>query len=46
MNLFEKRNQLVVADASGRIIWVVGLRTDNRYRISVSTKKTLIIEFR
>lgn len=36
-NLFEKRRQLVVADADGNILWLVGERTDNRYRISSDT---------
>lgn len=33
-NIFEKREQLVVEDASGRIVWLVGERADNRYRIT------------
>ncbi len=39
----DKRRQTVVADASGRILWVVGFRADNRFRISVGTRHALII---
>jgi len=42
--LFEKRRQLVVADAQGHIVWVVGQRCDNRCRITSDTQQTLIIE--
>ena len=40
-NVFEKRAQLVVADAQQRIVWLVGERTDNRFRISKVTSKAL-----
>jgi tRNA(Ile)-lysidine synthase len=43
MNLFEKQRQLVVVDSSGRILWLVGLRTDNRYRITESTERAVVI---
>ena len=42
-NVFEKRAQLVVADAQQRIVWLVGERTDNRFRISKVTSKALRI---
>ncbi|WP_314314128.1 tRNA lysidine(34) synthetase TilS [Hoylesella marshii] len=45
MTRFEKREQLVVTDASGRIIWLVGQRIDNRYRISSETINTLLIRY-
>ncbi len=38
-SVFEKRRQLVVVDALGNIIWLVGVRTDNRYSITNETKK-------
>ena len=41
MNLFEKRRQLVVADAQGVIVWAVGLRTDQRVAVSDQTKEVL-----
>ena len=40
-NGFEKRAQLVVTDAQQRIVWLVGERTDNRFRISKETSKAL-----
>lgn len=43
MNLFDKRRQLVVADASGRIIWLVNQRPDNRVRIGDDTEAVLKI---
>lgn len=39
-SLIDKRCQLVVTDRDGQIIWVVGLRSDNRFRV---TEKTLEI---
>ncbi len=37
MNIFEKRRQLVVVDAQGVIVWVAGLRTDQRVAVSEAT---------
>lgn len=39
----EKRSQLVIADAEGNIIWLIGERTDNRYRIDNNTRRMLRI---
>lgn len=43
LNLFDKRRQLIIADASGEIMWVVGRRTSNRCRITPQTKMMLKI---
>ena len=43
-NLLEKRRQLVVTDASGHIIWLVGHRTDDRFKITPTTCSILRIE--
>lgn len=43
--VFDKQRQLVVTDSDNNIIWLVGLRPDNRYRITSKTKKILKIEF-
>ena len=43
LSLLEKRRQLVVTDAKGDILWVVGLRTDNRYRVKNTTSSILRI---
>ena len=44
MNRFDKRRQLVVADARQRIIWLVGIRPDHRFRITENTKVSLVIQ--
>jgi tRNA(Ile)-lysidine synthase len=41
LSLLEKRRQLVVTDATGAILWLVGLRTDNRYRVTPQTTTIL-----
>jgi tRNA(Ile)-lysidine synthase len=41
LNLIEKRRQLVLTDVSGTILWLVGLRTDHRYRVTSSTTRIL-----
>ncbi len=43
ISLVEKRRQLVVADSDDRILWVVGLRPDNRFRITETTRRALVI---
>lgn len=42
--LLEKRRQLVVTDKNGNIIWLVGRRTDHRYRVDETTTSVLRIE--
>ena len=42
-NLFEKQQQLVLTDATEKILWVVGKRTDNRFRIDSHTEKALVL---
>lgn len=42
LNIFEKRHQLVVADASD-IVWVVGLRSSEKYRVDENTKKVIVL---
>ena len=40
-NLLAKRRQRVLVDATGAILWLVGLRTDHRYRVTPSTRMIL-----
>ena len=40
-SILEKRRQLVVTDATGTIIWLVGLRTDHRFRVTPDTHHIL-----
>ena len=41
LNLLAKRRQRVLVDATGTILWLVGLRTDHRYRITPDTLKII-----
>lgn len=41
LNVIEKRHVHVAVDADGRIVWVVGLRLDDRFRLTESTKQVL-----
>jgi tRNA(Ile)-lysidine synthase len=43
MNLLEKRRQLVVTDAEGQIVWLVGWRTDQRFCVGADTRQVLTI---
>ena len=44
-NAFEKKEQLVVEDASQRIVWLIGRRTADDFRIDDSTNQILQIEY-
>ena len=41
LNLLAKQRQQVVTDATGAILWLVGLRTDHCYRLTADTRRTL-----
>ena len=45
LSLFDKRRQLVVTDASDTILWLVGQRTDHRFRITDATTTILRLSF-
>ena len=42
-SLLQKRRQMVLTDAFGHVIWLVGLRTDNRFGVTASTSAILKI---
>ena len=42
-SLIDKQKQMVIEDASGNIIWLVGERTDERYKITNNTTYALVI---
>ena len=44
MTLFEKRSQLVVVDAQNVVLWLVGIRADNRFRVKENTTRVLTIQ--
>ena len=41
LSVLEKRRQLVITDATGTILWLVGHRTDNRFRVTNDTNNIL-----
>lgn len=45
-SILQKRRQLVLVDASGSIVWVLGCRTDNRFKVSAETTKMLRISYK
>jgi tRNA(Ile)-lysidine synthase len=42
----EKENIPIVVNGNGDLIWVAGMRQDNRYKVSATTKKVLIFELK
>ena len=44
-NRFEKRNQLLLTDATNLSLWLVGLRTDNRVRYTKKSTQVLKISY-
>ena len=41
--IFEKRRQLAVCSADGRLAWLVGERTDQRFAVGDATRRVLSI---
>jgi len=46
IDIVSKRRQLVLTDCEGNILWLVGQRTDNRYRVTDQTTSVLSITIR
>ena len=44
-SLFDKVDQLVLVDDKDRVLWVVGMRIDNRFRITSNTKSVILAEY-
>jgi tRNA(Ile)-lysidine synthase len=42
-NLYQK-NDVLLVESDDKIVWIVGIRADNRFRITENTKKVLILE--
>lgn len=45
-NVFQKKEQLVLTDSTKKIIWLVGERTNDLYKISDKSEKALTIEIK
>ncbi len=45
LSIFEKQEQWILRSAN-EIVWLVGLRMDDRYKVNENTKQTLIIEWK
>ena len=43
LSILDKENKMVL-ESAGRIVWIIGERLDNRFRITESTKEALIIK--
>ena len=43
LSIIEKQRQLVLTNADGRILWLVGRRTDGRFAIRKATRRTLLV---
>lgn len=46
LNVLQKMTQLIVADCNGNIVWVVGQRPDNRFRITDDTRRVLVLQWK
>ena len=44
-SLFDKVDQLVLVDEMDRVLWVVGKRMDNRFRITSNTQSVVLAEY-
>lgn len=44
-NLFDKQRQLIMTDADGHTVWLVGLRPDDRTRITEQTTEAIKITY-
>lgn len=44
LNAIEKNHVFLLTDADGEIVWVVGVRTDHRFRVTETTRHALRLE--
>ena len=44
LSIIDKRRQLVLCDAHGNIVWLIGRRMDDRFKVTEKTTKTLRID--
>ena len=43
---FQKERTPLLVNGNGEVIWVVGMRLDNRYKVTENTKKVLTFVFK
>ncbi len=41
-----EKEKAMILESGGRIAWIIGERIDNRFRITKSTRKALVIKIR
>lgn len=46
LSVLQKQRQMVVTDATGKIVWIIGYRTDNRFRVTGTTNSILRISIK
>ena len=42
----QDKEKIYVLEMNKKVVWIVGLRIDNRFRVTVATKKALEIELK
>ena len=45
-NVFEKEEQLIVTDETGKSVWLVGERADESIRVTLETKSVILLNIR
>ncbi|VTP89708.1 tRNA lysidine(34) synthetase TilS [Sphingobacterium daejeonense] len=46
LNRFEKDAVPILVNANDEVIWIVGMRLDNRYKVTENTKKVLTLVYK
>ena len=46
LNRFEKEEVPILVNADGQLIWIVGMRLDNRFKVTENTKKVLTLVYK
>lgn len=44
INLLDKSTERILTDANGTILWIIGRRSDNRFRVTFSTRRVLKVK--
>jgi tRNA(Ile)-lysidine synthase len=42
----QKAHVPILVNGNGELVWIAGMRQDNRYKVSSTTKKVLIFELK